>query len=65
MLAVSQLECRRGDRRLFSDLNFSVAEGRLLHVLGPNGAGKTTLLRSLCGLFQPDAGTITDRKSVV
>ena len=61
MLAASQLECRRGDRRLFSDLDFLVAEGRLLHVLGPNGAGKTTLLRSLCGLFQPDAGTITWR----
>ena len=58
MLTVSQLECRRGDRRLFSDVNFSLAEGRLLHVLGPNGAGKTTLLRSLCGLFQPDGGEI-------
>ena len=45
MLTVSQLECRRGDRRLFSDVNFSLAEGRLLHVLGPNGAGKTTLTR--------------------
>lgn len=58
MLTVSQLECRRGDRRLFSDVNFSLAEGRLLHVLGPNGSGKTTLLRSLCGLFQPDDGEI-------
>ena len=58
MLDVSQLECRRGDRRLFAELSFSVSAGRLLHVLGPNGAGKTTLLRSLCGLFLPDAGTI-------
>ena len=58
MLRVSQLQCRRGDRLLFSGLDFSVRGGDVLHVLGPNGAGKTTLLRSLCGLFRPDAGEI-------
>ena len=58
MLEVSQLECRRGDRTLFSALDFSVAPGNLLHVRGANGSGKTTLLRSLCGLFTPDSGEI-------
>ena len=58
MLRVSQLQCRRGDRLLFSGLDFSVRGGDVLHVLGPNGVGKTTLLRSLCGLFRPDAGEI-------
>lgn len=58
MLEVSQLECRRGDRRLFSDLSFALGTGTLLHVRGRNGTGKTTLLRSLCGLFMPESGEI-------
>ncbi len=58
MLEVIQLACRRGDRLLFSALDFSVSGGTLLHVRGPNGSGKTTLLRALCGLFTPDAGDI-------
>jgi len=58
MLEVAELECRRGDRLLFSGLDFAVAEGTLLHVRGRNGSGKTTLLRSLCGLFTPDSGEI-------
>jgi heme exporter protein A len=58
MLEVRQLACRRGDRTLFADLDFSVTQGTLLHVRGANGSGKTTLLRALCGLFTPDAGEI-------
>lgn len=58
MLEVTTLECRRGDRRLFSGLDFTLDVGTLLHVRGRNGSGKTTLLRTLCGLFTPDAGEI-------
>ncbi|MBK5964522.1 heme ABC exporter ATP-binding protein CcmA [Thiocystis minor] len=58
MLEVTKLECRRGDRRLFSNLDFALGTGTLLHVRGRNGSGKTTLLRTLCGLFTPDAGDI-------
>ena len=58
MLEVTKLECRRGDRRLFSDLDVALGAGTLLHVRGRNGSGKTTLLRTLCGLFTPDAGDI-------
>ena len=58
MLEVTKLECRRGDRRLFSGLDFRLDTGTLLHVRGRNGSGKTTLLRALCGLFTPDAGEI-------
>lgn len=58
MLSVSQLSCQRGERRLFTDLAFSVAPGEWLHVQGENGAGKTTLLRALVGLSPPAAGEI-------
>ncbi len=58
MLEVVELECRRGDRLLFSGLSFTLEPGTLLHVRGRNGSGKTTLLRTLCGLLTPDGGDI-------
>jgi len=58
MLEVIDLECRRGDRRLFNHLDFGLQPGTLLHVRGRNGTGKTTLLRALCGLLTPEDGEI-------
>ncbi|TAN48370.1 MAG: cytochrome c biogenesis heme-transporting ATPase CcmA [Methylococcaceae bacterium] len=58
LLEATQLECQRGDRVLFSGLNFSITAGSLLLIEGENGAGKTSLLRLLCGLSRPAAGDI-------
>ena len=58
MLQVAKLECRRGDRLLFSGLDCRIDAGTLLHVRGRNGSGKTTLLRTLCGLFTQDSGEV-------
>lgn len=58
MLEAVDLECVRGDHRLFKDLSFALESGRLLQVLGPNGSGKTSLLRMLCGLMAPVHGEI-------
>ena len=52
------LACVRGDRELFTDINFSLEAGGLMQVSGPNGSGKTSLLRMLCGLSNPAAGEI-------
>jgi NitT/TauT family transport system ATP-binding protein len=32
--------------------------GEIVAVVGPNGCGKTTLLELVCGLLEPDAGTV-------
>ncbi len=58
MLEVADLECVRGDRRLFTNLSFSLAGGELLYLYGHNGCGKTTLMRAICGLLLPTQGEI-------
>lgn len=58
MLEATALGCVRGDRRLFSDVTFSLGPGSLLQVRGPNGSGKTSLLRMICGLLAPAEGHI-------
>ncbi|NNF95674.1 MAG: cytochrome c biogenesis heme-transporting ATPase CcmA [Halobacteria archaeon] len=58
MLEVVNLECIRGDRRLFSELSFDLSAGELLHLHGHNGSGKTTLLRTICGLITPTEGEV-------
>ncbi len=58
MLEADQLACDRGERRLFSGLNFELAAGELLYLQGKNGAGKTSLLRMLIGLLPPAEGEI-------
>ena len=52
------LECTRGGRVLFEQLNLRVQGGQGLYIAGGNGAGKTSLLRLLCGLLPPSAGQV-------
>jgi ABC transport system ATP-binding/permease protein len=47
-----------GGRRLFRDLNLTLAPGVRVGLVGSNGSGKTTLLKILEGGLAPDEGTI-------
>ena len=57
-IEAARLACRRGERLLFTGVDFTVVPGELLLLRGPNGVGKTTLLSTLAGLVRPEAGTI-------
>ena len=46
------------DTPLFTDLSFTVGDGRT-GLVAPNGAGKSTLLKLIAGEYRPTAGTIT------
>lgn len=58
MLEAMNVGCVRGDRRLFSNLNFSLEPGAVLQLTGPNGSGKTSLLRIICGLLAATDGEV-------
>ena len=65
MLNAINLECRRGEQLLFSQLSFALDTGGLIRLRGANGSGKTSLLRMLCGLSRPEQGEILwDGKSI-
>src|SRR5580658_5895613 len=40
------------------DLSFSAPDGKITGLLGSNGAGKSTTLRMICGVLQPDQGSV-------
>ncbi len=58
-LKAHSLQCRRGGRLVFSDVEFSVSSGQALAVTGRNGAGKSSLLRLIAGLLPVAAGRVT------
>ena len=52
------LTCVRGERRVFTGLDFALPAGGALLLTGPNGSGKSSLLRLMAGLLTPAGGRI-------
>ena len=52
------IACERGERRIFSGLNFRISPGQALVLRGPNGSGKTSLLRIAATLLRIAAGRL-------
>ncbi|GGE11671.1 ABC transporter ATP-binding protein [Polymorphobacter glacialis] len=48
-----------GGRRLFHNLDLTVAPGEIVAIMGESGIGKSTLLNLVAGLDSADAGTIS------
>ncbi len=57
-VVMEHLQKSFGERKIVSDLTFTLLKGTKLGILGPNGAGKSTLLKLIAGTLPPDAGTI-------
>ncbi|MFL6830029.1 MAG: ATP-binding cassette domain-containing protein, partial [Sphingomicrobium sp.] len=53
-----------GDRAIIRDFSLRIQRGDRIGIVGPNGAGKTTLLKLLTGELAPDAGTVTQAKTL-
>ena len=58
VLAVRDLEVRRGARHVVRGVSLDVGRGEILAVMGASGAGKTSVLRALAGLDPIAAGSV-------
>jgi ABC-type nitrate/sulfonate/bicarbonate transport system ATPase subunit len=50
---------RNGEVAALTGMSLHAAPGEIVAVVGPSGCGKSTLLELICGLQEPDAGTIS------
>ena len=58
-------EPRRFQRlQVLDAVSFSVKSGEALGIMGRNGSGKSTLLKIMCGVYQPDAGRVTQHAAI-
>ena len=58
VLAVRDLEVRRGARSVVRGVSLDVTRGEIVAVMGASGAGKTSVLRAVAGLDPIAAGSV-------
>lgn len=58
MITIQKLAKSFDGRTVVRDLSFEAPDGAITGLLGANGAGKTTTLRMVCGVLQPESGSI-------
>jgi len=58
MLEVRNIKKSFGGVEAIQGSNFTIETGKTTALIGPNGAGKTTLFNIICGLLEPDSGSI-------
>ena len=58
-LRVDGISVSFADRRVLTDISFTVPGGARTGLIGENGSGKTMLLRVIAGLISPDSGIVT------
>ncbi len=58
LLKIDNLESYYGPIMAIRGVSLEVHEGQIATVLGANGAGKTTLMKTICGVMDPEKGTV-------
>ena len=58
ILSADSLVKRFDDFTAVDGVSFTVGAGETFGLLGPNGAGKTTSISMVCGLLEPDGGSV-------
>ena len=59
ILSVENLTAGYDDGPVIHDVSLTVNEGSITSLIGRNGVGKTTTLRTIMGLIDPTAGTVS------
>ena len=63
VLAVDGLTVYFNGAPAIDEVSFALNSGDRVAIIGPNGAGKSTLMKTIMGLLQPQAGTVTLRNT--
>jgi ABC-type nitrate/sulfonate/bicarbonate transport system ATPase subunit len=58
-IEIRQLAHAFGELKTLAGLDLQLEPNQVLGLVGPSGCGKSTLLELICGLRDPDAGTIS------
>ena len=58
ILKVTNIETYYGPIMAIRGVSFDVPKGGIVTILGANGAGKTTVLKTICGVMDPQKGSI-------
>ena len=64
LLSVEGLSKSYGEKQLFKDLSFGIAQGEKVALVARNGTGKSTLLRILCSKDTAEEGRVVFRKDL-
>ena len=59
ILKASNIETYYGPIMAIRGVSFDVPKGNIVTILGSNGAGKTTVLKTICGVMDPQKGSVT------
>src|SRR5262252_9276869 len=58
ILTVANIETCYGPVVAIRGVSFDVPQGGIVTILGANGAGKTTVLKTICGVMNPQKGSV-------
>lgn len=58
ILSIENLSKTYGEKQLFQDISFAIAEKERVGLIGINGTGKSSLLKIVAGVDVPDSGEI-------
>lgn len=58
ILSIENLSKTYGEKQLFQDISFTIAEKERVGLIGVNGTGKSSLLKIVAGVDLPDSGEI-------
>ena len=58
VFSIQKISKEFGHVKALGDVSFDIRSGEVVGLVGDNGAGKSTVVKILCGIYQPDSGSI-------
>ncbi|MFT5741678.1 MAG: ATP-binding cassette subfamily F protein 3, partial [Gammaproteobacteria bacterium] len=64
LININKVSTGYGDKKILSDIEFSLIPGERIGLLGLNGAGKSTFIKLIADILQPTSGTLVRAKEL-